>query len=305
MLQPYPIQPGQEVVALCGVEGLQFLIVVFRQLQPGHSSLLQGCCRAHGEEVVHLAGTLDDLGGSDEVAQTPAGDRVGLGQRIAGDGVLEHTGQAGHADVLSGRIDDVLIHFIGHHKGVVLDCQLCNGFQLVPAEHLAAGVGGVAQDQCLGTLGKAFLDKRNIKLISRRNQRDINGLCPGKNGVGPVILVKRREDHHLVAGVADGHHGCHHGFGAAAGHADLGVGIHLVVQGRAGLFRQCLTEVLRAKGHGILMRAVVGGLCQRIQQLLRRVKVRKTLRKVDGIVLVIDAGHAADDRIRECAHTVT
>mgnify|MGYP000917666032 CR=1 FL=1 len=46
-------------------------------------------------------------------------------------------------------------------------------------------------------------------------------------------------------------------------------------------------------------------LCQRIQQLLRRVKVRKTLRKVDGIVLVIDAGHAADDRIRECAHTVT
>ena len=183
--------------------------------------------------------------------------------------MLEHTGQAGHADVLSGRIDDVLIHFIGHHKGVVLDRQLCNGFQLVPAEHLAAGVGRVAQDQCLGTLGKAFLDKRNIKLISRRNQRDINGLCPGKNGVGPVVLVKRREDHHLVAGVADGHHGCHHGFGAAAGHADLGVGIHLVVQGRAGLFRQCLTEVLRAKGHGILVRAVVGGLCQRIQQLLR------------------------------------
>ena len=54
VLQPYPVQPGQEVVALCGVEGLQFLIVVFRQLQPGHSSLLQGCCRAHGEEVVPL-----------------------------------------------------------------------------------------------------------------------------------------------------------------------------------------------------------------------------------------------------------
>ena len=78
----------------------------------------------------------------------------------------------------------------------------------------------------------------------------------------------------IVSGVADGHHGGHHGLGAAAGDADLRVGVHLVVERRAGLFRQRLPEVLRAEGHGVLMGAVVGGFGQRIGQLLRRVEIR-------------------------------
>ena len=107
----------------------------------------------------------------------------------------------------------------------------------------------------------------------------------------------------IVSGVADGHHGGHHGLGAAAGDADLRVGVH-VVERRAGLFRQRLPEVLRAEGHGVLMGAVVGGFGQRIGQLLRRVEIRETLRQVDGIVLVVDAGHPADDRVGEGADAV-
>ena len=102
----------------------------------------------------------------------------------------------------------------------------------------------------------------------------------------------------IVSGVADGHHGGHHGLGAAAGDADLRVGVHLVVEGRAGLFRQ------RTEGHGVLMGAVVGGFGQRVGQLLRRVEIRETLRQVDGIVLVVDAGHPADDRVGEGADAV-
>ena len=305
MLQAHAVQPGKEVVALFGVEGLQLLIIALRQFQTSHGGFLQRCSRTHREEVVHLARTLNDAGRADKVAQTPAGDGVGLGQRIAGDGVLEHAGQACHADVLGGRIDDVLVHLIRHHKGVILDGQLCNSFQFIAAEHLAAGVGRVAQDQRLGTLGKTLFNERDVKLIGGRHQRDVDRLGTGKDGVCAVIFIERREDHHLVAGVADGHHGGHHGFGAAAGHAYLGVGVHCMVQGRAGLFRQRFAEVLRTEGDGILVWAVVGGLCQRVQQLLGRVKIREALRKVDGIILVIDAGHAADDRIRECAHTVT
>ena len=118
-------------------------------------------------------------------------------------------------------------------------------------------------------------------------------------------LVERREDHHLVAGVANGHHGCHHGLGTAAGHADLGVGIHSVVQRGAGLFGQRLAEVLCAKGHSVLVWAGIGCSCQSVQQLLRRIEIREALRQVDGVILIIDAGHAADDRIRKCAHTIT
>lgn len=108
----------------------------------------------------------------------------------------------------------------------------------------------------------------------------------------------------IVSGVADGHHGGHHGLGAAAGDADLRVGVHLVVEGRAGLFRQRLPEVLRTEGHSVLMGAVVGGFGQRVGQLLRRVEIREAPRQVDGIVLVVDAGHPADDRVGEGADAV-
>ena len=191
MLQPHTVQPGQKMIALFGVKGLQLFVIAGGHLQTGHSGLLQGCSRTHSEEVVHLARALNDLCGSDQIAQTPARDGVSLGERVAGDGVLKHAGQACHADMLCGRIDDMLVHLIRHHKGIVLDGQLCNGFQLVAAEHLAAGIGGIAQDQRLGTLGKALFDQADVKLIGGRHQRDIDGFCARKNGIGTVVLVER------------------------------------------------------------------------------------------------------------------
>ena len=203
-----------------------------------------------------------------------------------------------------GGINDVLIHLVRDHKGVVFQRKLGDGFQLIPAEHLSAGVGRIAQDQRLCPFGKALFDQAQVELIRRRDQRDIDGFGSGKDGVCPVVLVERREDHHLAAGVADGHHRGHHGFGPAAGHANFRVGVHLMMEGRAGLFRQCFAEILRTKGHRVLVRALIGRFGQCVQKLLRRVKIREALREVDGIVLVVDAGHPADDRIGKRADTI-
>lgn len=41
-----------------------------------------------------------------------------------------------------------------------------------------------------------------------------------------------------------------------------------------------------------------------VQQLLRRVKIREALGQIDGVILVVDAGHAADNGIRKRAHAV-
>ena len=41
-----------------------------------------------------------------------------------------------------------------------------------------------------------------------------------------------------------------------------------------------------------------------VQQLLRRVKIREALGQIDGVILVIDVGHAADNGIRKRAHAV-
>ena len=105
--------------------------------------------------------------------------------------MLKHAGQACHADMLCRSVDDMLVHLICYHKGIVLDCKGGNGLQLVPAEHLAAGIGRIAQDQRLSTLGKALFDQGDIKLIGGRHQRDIDGFRARKNGIGTVVLVER------------------------------------------------------------------------------------------------------------------
>ena len=171
--------------------------------------------------------------------------------------------------------------------------------------YLAAGVGRVAQDERLGVLAEGLLEHVCVKMEIGRHKRHIDRLCAGQDGVCTVVFVKRGEDDDLVARIGHGHHRRHHGFRAAAGRDDLGIRVDGASHQARLLGGQRLAEVLCTKGHSVLVRAGIGCPCQRVQQLLRRVKIRKTLRQVDGVILIIDAGHAADDRIRKGAHTVT
>ena len=198
----------------------------------------------------------------------------------------------------------MLIHLIRHHKGIVFQGQSADGQQLVPGKHLAAGVGGVAQNKGLRPIPEALLHLVQVKVIVRRHQRNVDGLCPGENGIRPVIFIEGREHHHPVARVADGHHGAHHGFGAAAGHHDLLVRVNGPADGLPLLFRHRLPEVLRAKGDGILVRPLFGGTGQRVCNFLGRVKIREPLRQVDRPISVADPGHPADHGIRKGRHPV-
>ena len=127
--------------------GLETVIIVLAEAQAGDDRLLQGGGSPHGEEVVDLFDALGDLLRGDGVPQPPAGNGIGLGQGGAGDGPLPHAGQGGKVDVPVGGIDDVLIYLVGDDIGIVLPGQVGDELQFLAGEDLAAGVGGVAQDQ--------------------------------------------------------------------------------------------------------------------------------------------------------------
>ena len=304
MLQADAVQPVQEILPLLGIGVQQPVVVALGELQPGDGGLLQGGGGPYGEEVVDLFGPLPHLLRADEVAQPPAGNGVGFRQGVAGNGVVKHAGEGGHAGMGPGGVNHVLIDLIGDHKGVVFQGQLSDAQQLLPGEHLAAGIGGVADNDGLGPLLKSLLHQRHIKVVFRRNQGDIDGVGPGENGIRPVILIEGGKYQHLVPRVADGHHGAHHGLSAAAGDDNLGLRVDLPPNGPPLLPGQGLTEVLRSKGDGILMGAGVGRFGQSVHDLLGRVKVRKALGQIDGPVLVADPGHAADDRVGKALHPV-
>ena len=304
MLQADPVQPVQEVLALAGVGLQQVVIVALGKVQTHHRGLLQGGGGAHRQEIVDLLGPLHDLLGSDQVAQPPAGDGVGLGQGIAGDGVLVHPGQRGHADVVVGGIDHVLVDLVGDDKGVVLQGQLADPHQFLPGKDLAAGVGGVADDDPLGPLAEALLHQTQVEVILRRHQGHIDGLGPREDGIGAVVLVEGRKDDDLVPRVADGHDGAHHRLGAAAGDDDFLLGVDLPADG-PGLFAgQSLAEILGAEGDGILVGPLVGHPGQGVQNFGRGVKIREPLGEIDGSIFIADPGHPADDRIRKSSNAV-
>ena len=195
------------------------------------------------------------------------------------------------------REDDVLVNLVGDHVRVILVAQAADEQQLFLGEDLAARVRRVADDDRLRVLAERVLEHVAVKVERRRNERHEDRVRAGENRVRAVVFIERGEHDHLVAGVADGHHRAHHGFGAAAGDENFGIRIDFAAIGAALLAGERFAEVLRAEGHGILVRAFIGDLAQAVGDRLGRRKIRETLREVDGVHLVADAGHAADDGI--------
>ena len=198
-----------------------------------------------------------------------------------------------------GRVDDVLVHLVSDDVGVVLRRKRRDDLQLLPGEHPAAGVGGIAQHQGLGTPAEGILQHLRVEAELRRRQGHVDGLRAGEDGVCAVVLVEGGEDDDPVAGVGHGHHGGHHGLGAAAGDGDLAVGVNGPAHIAGLLCRQGLPEVLRAPGNRVLMYIFPRDLRQPVQNGLGRLEVRKPLGEVDGTVPVGDPGHAPDHRVGE------
>ena len=92
MLKTDAVESLTEQVALGGVEVEDLIVIAVVEVEGGDDGLLQGSGSAHREEVVDLLDALGNLGRGDGVAQAPTGDGVGLGQRAAADGALEHAG---------------------------------------------------------------------------------------------------------------------------------------------------------------------------------------------------------------------
>ena len=151
------------------------------------------------------------------------------------------------------RVDDVLVDLVGDDIGIVLFRERRDKFQLLAREHLAAGIGGVAQDHRLGVLAERILEDGRVKMEIRRHERHIDRLCARQDGIRAVVFVERGENDDLVARIGDGHHRRHHRFRSPAGHNDLLFRIDLTGKFLCIHFCQRVPEILRPKGDGILV----------------------------------------------------
>ena len=293
-------QAVAEEVAFVGVERRELVVVGLRQREAGHGSLHERRGGTHGEEVVNLSRAVDDVCRRNDVAQAPAGHGVGLGQGAAGQRALLHARQAREVDVLVGRVDDVLVDLVRDDPQVVLLGHLGDRLELGAAEDVAAGVGRVAQDECLGAGdGARSLELGLVKGERGSVELHVGGLGAAQDRVGPVVLVERAENDDAVARVRDGHDRAHHGLGGATRDHDLGLRVNVETHARALLGGKRGAKVGGAPGDGVLVWAGVGHLGEAVGDLRGRVEVREALGQVDGVILHGHARHAADHGVRE------
>ena len=88
------------------------------------------------------------------------------------------------------RINKMLINLVRYHKGVILQRKLPDGSQFLPGKNLSARVGRIADDDGFGSLPEAVFQQFQIKNIRGRDKRNKNRICPGEDGIGPVIFIK-------------------------------------------------------------------------------------------------------------------
>ena len=171
--------------------------------------------------------------------------------------------------------------------------------QLLPREDLPAGIGRIAENQRLRSLPEGRPQLHRIEREIGRPQRHVQWPGPREDGIRAVVLVERREDDDRVSGVAGGHHRDHHRLGAAAGDDQMAVRVQRQPHEPRLLGGQRRPEIGRPPGDRVLMGARTGAVRERRRQGGRRVEVRKSLRQVDGAVLIGHPGHSADDGFGE------
>ena len=117
-------QAIQEEFALLRIVLFQPVIVAVVKAKGRDGRFLQWRCGTDGQEIVDFAGNFDNLGAGDDVAKTPAGDGIGLGEGTAGNRALPHVRQRGKVDILVRLVDDMLVDFIGDDPGIVFFRQV-------------------------------------------------------------------------------------------------------------------------------------------------------------------------------------
>ena len=256
----------------------ELVIVAQRHVEADDGGLHQRRRAADGVEVVVLADARHDVLRRDGIAESPAGDGVGLGERRAGDRALPHAGDAVHVDVLAAVVDDVLIHLVHDGVNVVADAEVGDGLELFLGEDLAARVRGIADDDGLRAAAERIFEHVRVKGERRRIQRDKDRLAVGHDDLCAVVFEERGEHHDAVARIRQGEERVDHRFGRADGRDDLGLGVDGAAHEVTAFARDGLAEIRRTHRDGVLMGTFVAHDLEAVHHLLGRVQIGEALR---------------------------
>ena len=201
-------------------------------------------------------------------------------------------------------VDNVLVHLIRDHKGVIPLCELRDLLHLFHRKYFSTGIRRITEDQCLRTGLKRPFQSFAVIMEIRRHKRHIDRICPGEDRVCPIVFIERAENRNLVSRIAHRHHRCHHGLRSSTGHNDLLIRIDRTIPFLCIHVCQSIAEIFRSECDRILVRAMFRRHLQCLQDLLRWIKIRESLAQIDAARRhIVNSRHSPDDGVRKCLYS--
>ena len=233
----------------------KLLIIAVRHIEAHNSGFHQRRRCADGIEVVILFDAVHNGLRCDSVAETPAGNGIGLGQARTADRPLPHARQTVHVDMLVSIIDDMLVDLVHDGKRIILDAEFRNQFQFVVGEDFAGWIRRIADQNGLRALLESVFQHICIEVEFWRYQRYEDRFTVRHNSLRAVIFKIRGEHDDLVARIGQGKDCIDHGFCRADGYDHIGIRVECASHEAPSFAGQCLTEVRCAHRDGVLVRA--------------------------------------------------
>ncbi len=196
-------------------------------------------------------------------------------------------------------VDDVLVDLVGDGDDVPLAAERGHGLEVLAREDRAGRVVRIAQDDRLGPVVERGGQLAEVEPPVRRPERHEPRLGAGEDAVGPVVLVERLGQDHLVAGIDQREQRHQHRLGAAAGDGDLGLGVHPQAQVPVGVLGDRPAELVRAPGDCVLVDVGLDRAAGRCLDLRGGREVRHPLRQVHRAVSAGLDRHAPDHALGE------
>src|SRR5580704_1792526 len=287
----------------------EIFVISTRQTQSSRASLLQRSRSTHGKKIMNFANRICDRRRRHRPPHPPSCHAVTLRQTINRDRSLAHTFEARHRNVLRAVVKNMLVDLIRDGQNVELNTQIANQFQFAACENLASRIVGRVENYRFGPMMKSRTQLALIKRpftvgCNRWTQLHEYRLRAGQHRVRPVILVKRFEDHHLVALVANRQQRRNHGLGRTTTHRDLRLWINRDPLPFLHLPGNCIPQTLRAPCNRVLIDVRGNCFLRGSLDLGRSRKIRKALRQVNRTMQHGLPRHLADDGLSKMLNFV-
>ena len=233
------------------------------------------------------------LGLSHHPADFPAGQRKQFARRSDLDRSFGHSRQCCERSKRPAIQNDMFPNLVADHEKVMIASDCRDHFELIPREQTTGRILRVVEHNCPCRRSNCTLEVFAIDAPFRGTQRNFDRRPTRSSDHWRITIIGRGQDDDFIAFIDRGQDRSAQGFGGPARHAHM-VRSEQLAEVPVVMVCNRSSEHHRPTRRRILIGAFEKRFRSDIEDLIGPSEIRKTLSKIDGVVLGSEPGHALE-----------